>query len=250
MRLTKRDGNYCDDCVSKEKCHRFCVCDDEIEMYGKLKEYEDAEENGLLVRLPCKVGDTLFVPSQGTILSGTVDKISVSERDVYVFSKNDCADWAFTPVDFGTTVFLTCEEAEAALKDTVTEMYDTLIADLRKSADLMRKVRQSLYMEGDERQLRQAADAIEDLQKLTDAQLDIIKQYQAYLTKQQWVPATEPPKEGKPVFVHIPCRYRKQESIPMIAFWEQDQWKEYETHRTVYNITHWMSLPEPPKEET
>ena len=42
-------------------------------------------------------------------------------------------------------------------------MYDTLIADLRKSADLMRKVRQSLYMDRDERQLREAADAIEHL---------------------------------------------------------------------------------------
>ena len=30
------------------------------ELYWKLKEYEDAEEQGLLLRLPCEVGDTVF----------------------------------------------------------------------------------------------------------------------------------------------------------------------------------------------
>ncbi len=82
----------------------------------RLAAYADAEEQGLLVRLPCKTGDTLFVASQGTILSGTVDKITVSERDVYVFSKHDSADWVFTPANFGRIVFLSREEAEAALK--------------------------------------------------------------------------------------------------------------------------------------
>jgi hypothetical protein len=43
------------------------------------------------------------------------------------------------------------------------EMYEELVASLRKSADLMRKARHSPYMDWDERQLRQAADAIEEL---------------------------------------------------------------------------------------
>ena len=32
----------------------------EVERLEKLAAYEDAEEQGLLVRLPCKVGDTLL----------------------------------------------------------------------------------------------------------------------------------------------------------------------------------------------
>ena len=32
------------------------------ELREKLKHYEDAEEQGLLLRLPCKVGDTLYQP--------------------------------------------------------------------------------------------------------------------------------------------------------------------------------------------
>ena len=29
-------------------------------VYKKLKEYEDLEEQGLLIRLPCKIGDTIY----------------------------------------------------------------------------------------------------------------------------------------------------------------------------------------------
>lgn len=31
-----------------------------LKVYFKLKDYEDAEEQGLLLRLPCKVGDTIY----------------------------------------------------------------------------------------------------------------------------------------------------------------------------------------------
>ena len=33
----------------------------ENNMYNKLREYEIAEEQGLLLRLPCKVGDTVYI---------------------------------------------------------------------------------------------------------------------------------------------------------------------------------------------
>ena len=32
-----------------------------MKFYWRLKEYEDAEENGLLKKLPCRVGDTVYV---------------------------------------------------------------------------------------------------------------------------------------------------------------------------------------------
>lgn len=42
--------------------------DEEIDaVYRKLKDYEDLEEQGLLVKLPCKVGDTVYVPTRNFV---------------------------------------------------------------------------------------------------------------------------------------------------------------------------------------
>lgn len=72
-RLTKSDLNkvcydpwklcgmdqYCSKGVQDEGgCANGCHI---LKMYKKLAEYEDTEEHGLLLRLPCKVGDTVYV---------------------------------------------------------------------------------------------------------------------------------------------------------------------------------------------
>lgn len=73
----------------------------------KLKEYEDLEERGLLPKLPCKVGDTVYV-------------IEASEEEFEHFhcglriSKCEFDFWMI-PL-FGKCVFLTQAEAEDALK--------------------------------------------------------------------------------------------------------------------------------------
>lgn len=85
----------------------------------KLKEYEDLEEKKLLMKLPCKVGDTVYVKMQ----SGKYAKAEV--RDFVHFltcgfcvvvtsEKFDKQNIPFT--EFGKTVFLTQAEAEEALK--------------------------------------------------------------------------------------------------------------------------------------
>lgn len=64
-------------------------------------------------------------------------------------------------------------------------MYEELVKQLRKW-------KQDYYLnEEHEKLIDEAADAIDELQKLTDAQLDIIKQYQGYLTKPHWIPVEE-----------------------------------------------------------
>lgn len=98
----------------------------------RLKEYEDLEEQGKLPKLPCAVGDTVWyisdrVERQGrkkTTVSfaekGTVDNIIVGCVMVpQITVCNDKNIWTtFDSVgDFGKTVFLTREEAEAALKE-------------------------------------------------------------------------------------------------------------------------------------
>lgn len=120
----------------------------------KLADYEDAEEQGLLMRLPCKVGDTVYVDS--TILPiedmecyEDVDnkiplyfparvvsfrfakrnwmKIAVKEKWLHEWIDNETgpesayidSEKNFTILlsGIGKTIFLTKEEAEAKLKE-------------------------------------------------------------------------------------------------------------------------------------
>ncbi len=71
------------------------------EVIYKLAEYEDLEEQGLLLKLPCKVGDTVYCIMTG--LSYKNPSIFKMKFD-YELMKH-----------FGKRVFLTREEAEAAL---------------------------------------------------------------------------------------------------------------------------------------
>ena len=90
------------------------------EIANRLAEYEDMEEQGLLVRLPCKIGATVYrfqryfndatLKSEIKIKPCVVESVSTkciitTDHMVMLFS------------NFGKTVFLTREEAEKALKD-------------------------------------------------------------------------------------------------------------------------------------
>lgn len=95
----------------------------------KLGKYEDAEEQGLLLRLPCKVGDKVYQISENFIEPCTVETIFLGNyRDrngnwcnmaEIHYDRDDCpyvsTDIYFT--DIGETVFLTESEAEAKLKE-------------------------------------------------------------------------------------------------------------------------------------
>jgi hypothetical protein len=73
------------------------------EYLRKLKDYEDLEEQGRLVKLPCKVGDDIYyilgIPNE---MPCTIDKC--------VFELSDINK-------IGKTLFLTKSEAEAKLKE-------------------------------------------------------------------------------------------------------------------------------------
>ena len=99
------------------------------DVINKLYDYEEAEENGLLLRLPCKVGDTVYYISEGFIEPCTVETIFISDytdkdgnysymAEIH-FDREDCpyvsTEIYFT--DIGKTVFLTQEEAEQKLKE-------------------------------------------------------------------------------------------------------------------------------------
>lgn len=90
----------------------------------KLAGYEDAEANGLLVRLPCKVGDTVYAIEDGEILEDVIFEFNYGRRsDGVLTALFECADngVSFYSDDFGKRVFFSIEEAEAALaKETAS----------------------------------------------------------------------------------------------------------------------------------
>lgn len=79
----------------------------------KLATYEDAEEQGRLVVLPCKMGDMVYYRRGRDIIGDTVERIIIDGIDNQVLVG---AHKAYMFCDFGRNVFLTREEAEAALK--------------------------------------------------------------------------------------------------------------------------------------
>ena len=103
-----------------------------LQAYFKLKDYEDLEEKGLLLRLPCKVGDTVYcIYERYTKCSENeqeFDEYSCqgceclecdSHKELYVQSQKAYSlDWIVSNLKrFCKTVFLTKAEAEQKLKE-------------------------------------------------------------------------------------------------------------------------------------
>ena len=104
-----------------------------LEALGK---YEDLEEQGRLLRLPCKVGDAVYVVTspfnvfddieydenmKDEVYESYVSSVSFYESGeqyrIYAKATNHFIGAYFRECDFGKTVFLAREEAEAKLKE-------------------------------------------------------------------------------------------------------------------------------------
>lgn len=103
---------------------------DYISAAQKLCDYEDLEEQGLLVRLPCKIGDTVYRVNAGAkqpIIPMTVSEIHFlcykNERAVRfdAIGKEDMGESCYRLEDIGRIVFLTREEAEKKLEEIKNE---------------------------------------------------------------------------------------------------------------------------------
>lgn len=86
----------------------------------KLGEYEDLEEQGLLFRLPCKVGDTVWriIISDNYIMPCNVEEF-VYSNSLYIIVREELFNTrrGLNINEIGKTVFLTKEEAEQKLKE-------------------------------------------------------------------------------------------------------------------------------------
>lgn len=115
------DGN--EDC-------RGCVIN---QCFNKLGEYENLEEQGKLLKFPVAVGDTVYEVCEGVIEPCTIEVIFIADykdregNTSYIaeihYDREDCPyvsrEMFFTEI--GKTVFLTEEQAEAALKEMRSE---------------------------------------------------------------------------------------------------------------------------------
>ena len=139
-RLTKHKfGNVVSENQEKTgiHCSNFCNncsrgtgdCKHLKAIVEKLAAYEDAEEQGLLLKLPCKMGDTVYAYcSEFGILPYVVDCIVINEHITFQCSSysnpiGDCPSECLDEIepditDFGKTAFLTQAEAEQKLKET------------------------------------------------------------------------------------------------------------------------------------
>ena len=120
-RLTGRIGKYADVIeMGNLMCREVCAthsCDDcSIQrVFEKLAHYEDLEEQGLLLKLPCKVGETIYSVEynyRAEIVERTVVSFEITKKDIWVYGECDKFIGGL-----GKTVFGTKEEAEAKLKE-------------------------------------------------------------------------------------------------------------------------------------
>ena len=133
-RLTDRnaDGNYfypkcfekCDGLGASRKCDN---CEITTSICEKLGKYEDLEEQGRLIKLPCEVGDIIYRVNAGAkepVIKMRVLQVNYKQlREdriiirIDAMNDNDMGESCYLLEDFGKNVFITKSEAEAKLKE-------------------------------------------------------------------------------------------------------------------------------------
>ena len=116
---------YEDTGLTPERCAEFARADAEgryivmrdAEQAGvaRLRELAEADKDGRVVVLPCKVGDTVYFALLGRIIEKQVFSIVSFSNSTRIY----CGGTSeyFRPEDIGKTFFLTREEAEKALQE-------------------------------------------------------------------------------------------------------------------------------------
>lgn len=90
-----------------------------MQAINRLAEYEDAEENGTLVKLPCKVWDTVYLVIADEIFEWEVKSIEIFDFDTVLRlgHKGSCDYAAEYLSSFNDRLFLTREQAEKRLEE-------------------------------------------------------------------------------------------------------------------------------------
>ena len=130
-RLTEKQSSGFDlKSMNGEWCNKYCeqqrvqTCN-ECGIYQaiqKLAEYEDLEEQCLLLRLSCKIGDTIWYVDNDDDdypIKLEIDTISIDDnKNIWYYANDDVyGKFGFIDSDFGKIAFLTKAEAEQKLKE-------------------------------------------------------------------------------------------------------------------------------------
>ena len=114
----------CDGLGASSKCDN---CEIMTSVCEKLGKYEDLEEHGRLIKLPCKVGDTLYRVNKGAkepvimmrVLQLHIKQLHKDRTVIKIITINDddMGESCYFLENIGKIVFLTKSEAEAKLKE-------------------------------------------------------------------------------------------------------------------------------------
>lgn len=105
-------------------------CEQLAEWLEKFKEYQQLEEQGRLIKLPCKVGDTVWDNDYGRPCAYTITAFSFGECEEYICepvttkevvfyytNSSGSITGSFAESEIGKSVFLNKSEAEEKLKE-------------------------------------------------------------------------------------------------------------------------------------
>lgn len=119
MKRLTFEGNFCDIAMCTEvRGGSFCedgYCS-QRRTWELLKAYEDAMETGEIIRVPCKIGDSVWAIRQTSggkrLFSTVVSEMYINaERKLVIVAKNVARGY------FGETIFADYEDARAALAE-------------------------------------------------------------------------------------------------------------------------------------
>ena len=100
---------------------RFASVNLAISALEKLKVYRNLEEQGLLIKLPCKVGDIFYINIQKQTYECKISGFYISKDEIQfmvAFQDEDSKTWHETgEAHKKEDLFLTREEAEKALEE-------------------------------------------------------------------------------------------------------------------------------------
>lgn len=87
---------------------------EQLALLNRIRELAEADKNGCVIIVPCKVGDTVYFALLGKIIEKQVFSIVAFSNSTRIY----CGGTSeyFRPEDIGKTFFLTREETEKALE--------------------------------------------------------------------------------------------------------------------------------------
>ena len=113
-------------CLEHSNCYSNMSCSEVYNAFSKLRYYENLEEQGRLVTLPCKVGQKLYTVycygfGKYQVHEGTLCEIKMIDGFDFSFYEQRHDGWCYKidTEEIGKTIFLTREEAEMKMTELI-----------------------------------------------------------------------------------------------------------------------------------